>query len=70
MCLFYSTLLYSVLCNGQVTEEGKEPKLLHFLGRPHDLSPKARLKILLGHPAPFDRHDWVVDRGGTEVRES
>mmetsp|Transcript_19693 Transcript_19693/g.33157 ORF Transcript_19693/g.33157 Transcript_19693/m.33157 type:complete len:416 (-) Transcript_19693:281-1528(-) len=51
-----------------VEEEGREPKLLHFLGRPHDLSPKARLKMLFGHPAPFDRHDWVVDRGGVEVR--
>lgn len=27
-----------------------------------------RLKVLFGHVAPFDRHDWVVDRGGTEVR--
>lgn len=24
--------------------------------------------MLFGHPAPFDRHDWVVDRGGEEVR--
>jgi cytochrome c heme-lyase len=47
---------------------GKEPKLLRFQGKPHDLSPKARLKLLFGHPAPFDRHDWVVDRGGKEVR--
>ena len=48
---------------------GTEPKLLRFLGRPDDLSPKARLKMLFGgHPAPFDRHDWVVDRGGKEVR--
>jgi Cytochrome c/c1 heme lyase len=46
----------------------RAPKLLRFLGRPHDLSPKARLKMLFSHPAPFDRHDWVVDRGGEEVR--
>lgn len=26
------------------------------------------MKALFGHAAPFDRHDWVVDRGGTEVR--
>lgn len=45
-------------------EPGKEPKLLRFLGRPDDLSPKARLKMLFGYPAPFDRHDWTVDRGG------
>jgi cytochrome c heme-lyase len=51
-----------------VTRPGGEPKLLRFQGRPDELSPKARLKILFGHPAPFDRHDWVVDRGGTEVR--
>ena len=24
--------------------------------------------MLFGHPAPFDRHDWIVDRGGAEVR--
>lgn len=47
---------------------GKEPKLLRFLGRPDELSPKARLKVFAGHTAPFDRHDWIVDRGGNEVR--
>lgn len=47
---------------------GRNPKLLRFIGRPDELSPKARFKMLLGHPAPFDRHDWVVDRGGEEVR--
>jgi len=44
------------------------PTLLRFLGRPHDLSPLARARALLGGPEPFDRHDWVVDRCGTEVR--
>lgn len=44
------------------------PKLLRFQGRPDELSPKAYLKTLLGHPRPFDRHDWVVDRGGWQVR--
>lgn len=47
---------------------GMEPKLLRFLGRPDDFSPKAQLKMLFGYPAPFDRHDWTVDRGGEEVR--
>jgi len=47
---------------------GREPKLLRFLGRPQDYSPKARLKMLFGHVSPFDRHDWIVDRGGEEVR--
>jgi hypothetical protein len=32
-------------------------------------SPKARLlNFFLGVPLPFDRHDWVVDRCGKEVR--
>ena len=42
----------------------QQPKLLRFLGRPDELSPKAYLKTLFGHPLPFDRHDWIVDRGG------
>lgn len=46
------------------------PKLLKFMGRPSDLSPKARFKHwILGHPLPFDRHDWTVLReDGSEVR--
>jgi hypothetical protein len=48
---------------------GLTPKLLRFIGRPDELSLKARVKSLVaGHSAPFDRHDWVVDRGGKEVR--
>ena len=47
---------------------GEEPKLLRFMGRPNDLSPKAQLKLLCGHTKPFDRHDWIIDRGGKEVR--
>ena len=48
----------------------KEPRrLIRFLGRPDELSPKAALKYYLGlAPRPFDRHDWTVDRCGTEVR--
>lgn len=48
--------------------EGAEAKLLRFTGRPDENSPKARLKQLLGCPEPFDRHDWIVDRAGKEVR--
>nr|DBA44793.1 TPA_exp: holocytochrome c synthase [Selaginella uncinata] len=47
---------------------GEEPRLLRFQGRPHELSPKARVKKLLGRGEPFDRHDWIVDRGGREMR--
>lgn len=45
------------------------PKLHRFLGRPDDLSPKAWLKHwLFGYRKPFDRHDWYIDRCGTQVR--
>ena len=44
------------------------PKLLKFRGRPRDYSPKARFLNFLGFKLPFDRHDWVVDRCGTDVR--
>ena len=30
-------------------------------------TPRARFNTLLGYKAPFDRHDWVVDRCGTKV---
>jgi cytochrome c heme-lyase len=54
-----------VLCG-----KGEEPKLLKFMGRPSDLSPKAFFKHhVLGHPLPFDRHDWTILRSdGTQVR--
>ncbi len=31
------------------------------------MSPRARLNTLLGYSAPFDRHDWVVDRCGKTI---
>ncbi|TCD61413.1 Cytochrome c1 heme lyase [Steccherinum ochraceum] len=43
-------------------------KLVSFKGRPQDRTPKAWVKTLLGYSAPFDRHDWVVDRCGTRMR--
>ena len=46
-----------------------DSKLLKFLGRPHDLSPLARIKSWLGSPLPFDRHDWTIQRtNGDQVR--
>ena len=30
-------------------------------------TPRARLYMLMGYTAPFDRHDWVVDRCGQNV---
>jgi cytochrome c heme-lyase len=50
-------------------DSSKSSKLLRFLGRPDDISPKAFIKtFFFGYPKPFDRHDWIVDRGGKEVR--
>lgn len=59
-----------------------EPRLKKFTGKPHDLSPKARMYLWLGNLfpetfntiPPFDRHDWTVLRslgknnGWQEVR--
>jgi cytochrome c heme-lyase len=44
------------------------PKLLKFLGRPDELSPKAQIRRLTSGQEPFDRHDWTIDRCGKEVR--
>ena len=43
--------------------DGDAPRLAKFMGRPFDLTPKARIKSWLGYGLPFDRHDWEVDRG-------
>lgn len=45
-----------------------DPKLLKFQGRPQDLSPKAQVLTTFGYAHPYDRHDWTVDRCGTDVR--
>lgn len=43
------------------------PKLLSFMGTSKAMTPRARINTLLGYTAPFDRHDWVIDRCGTRV---
>lgn len=43
------------------------PKLLSFMGTSKALTPRARFNTLLGYTAPFDRHDWVIDRCGKRV---
>ncbi|KAK4120484.1 hypothetical protein N657DRAFT_648980 [Parathielavia appendiculata] len=46
------------------------PRLHSFAGlgsATANMSPRARINTLLGYSAPFDRHDWVVDRCGTKV---
>ncbi|KAI5248214.1 cytochrome c heme lyase [Aureobasidium subglaciale] len=57
--------------------ETKDPSLVRFMGRPSELTPKARMLQVMGwlYPSkyetepPFDRHDWFVRRvhpDGTE----
>jgi hypothetical protein len=44
----------------RLSDESRSAKLLKFVGRPDEYSPKARLKMMFGHPAPFDRCGvWV-----------
>lgn len=44
------------------------PKLLRFMGKPKELSPKAKFLSSIGRAPPFDRHDWIIDRDGEEIR--
>jgi len=44
------------------------PKLMKFGGKAQDFSPRARFRSWLGYELPFDRHDWIVDRCGKQVR--
>ena len=40
------------------------PRLVKFLGRPKDMSPRAFFNTyMLWYNRPFDRHDWYVDAG-------
>jgi cytochrome c heme-lyase len=51
--------------------DNHEPKLVKFVGRPKDLSPRAwwNSRVLMTEE-PFDRHDWYVEdaSGGGEPR--
>ena len=60
---------------------GKQPSLIRFMGRPDEMTPKARMLQFMSwmwpaqytSEAPFDRHDWFVrrhlpDGGDKEVR--
>lgn len=44
------------------------PKLKSFGGKAKDFSPRAKIRSWMGYELPFDRHDWIVDRCGTDVR--
>lgn len=48
--------------------ECSKPRLKSFGGKATAYSPRARFRALLGYELPFDRHDWIVDRCGQEVR--
>lgn len=49
-------------------DECTTPRLKRFAGYASKYSPRARIRSWLGYELPFDRHDWVVDRNGKEVR--
>jgi len=49
-------------------EACSNPRLVRFQGKPTEYTPKARMNHMMGYNLPFDRHDWVVDRCGTQVR--
>ncbi|XP_030612770.1 holocytochrome c-type synthase isoform X4 [Archocentrus centrarchus] len=44
------------------------PTLKRFSGKAKEYSPRARFRHWMGYELPFDRHDWIVDRCGKEVR--
>lgn len=49
-------------------KECSSPKLLSFRGKAKEYSPRARIRSWMGYELPFDRHDWIVDRCGRDVR--
>ncbi|XP_016373602.1 cytochrome c-type heme lyase-like [Sinocyclocheilus rhinocerous] len=44
------------------------PSLKRFGGKAKEFLPRARIRHWMGYELPFDRHDWIVDRCGKEVR--
>ena len=48
----------------------QDVRLVRFVGRPGERSPKSLFKeALFGWQSPFDLHDWLIDRcGQTQVR--
>lgn len=61
---------WSQVCKWEKELHGNtDPKLVRFVGRPKDLSPKAwfNSKVLFTHE-PFDRHDWYVEAEDGEPR--
>ena len=58
-------------------EDEEEPKLVRFMGRPNEPTPKARMLGFMAwlYPSqfpdnpPFDRHDWYVQRAEGEKKK-
>ncbi|XP_041786476.1 holocytochrome c-type synthase-like [Anopheles merus] len=44
------------------------PRLKSFGGKATDYSPRAKIRNMMGYELPFDRHDWIIDRCGKDVR--
>jgi cytochrome c heme-lyase len=53
-----------------IDQEAPPPQLVRFMGRPGEMTPKARMLQAaawafprqFGQEPPFDRHDWIVKR--------
>lgn len=43
---------------------GENAQLLNFVGKPNEITWRARMRSLMGFQLPFDRHDWVIVRPG------
>jgi cytochrome c heme-lyase len=65
--------------NWESREEGVEaPRLVRFMGRPGEMTPKARMlqaagwafPAYFGREPPFDRHDWIVKRTGVDGKSA
>ncbi|VVT54241.1 uncharacterized protein SAPINGB_P003977 [Magnusiomyces paraingens] len=52
---------------GEGGESCGGPQLIRFQGDSKKITPKARFNMIFGYQKPFDRHDWLVDRCGTQV---
>merc|ERR1719245_2881934 len=61
-------LIQVLLWESLHSDECKAPKLKSFGGKAKYFSPRARLRGWLGYELPLDRHDWIIDRNGKEVR--
>lgn len=56
------------ICEWEAFSQCDPPKLLSFEGKPHKRTLKSYIREFLGFKPPFDRHDWMIDRCGTQVR--